>query len=74
MESDVFFQDEDADNLFGEWSNLLGIENEEVTPTPIDPSTGGIFPSTHPNLPSNYDDGNTGEDQMYPKKRFCSIM
>jgi hypothetical protein len=70
----VFFQDENVDSLFGEWSSLLGPEEEEVAPAPINPDIGGIFPSPHPELPSNYDGGDVDENQMYPQKRFCSIM
>ncbi|CAF1244333.1 unnamed protein product [Adineta steineri] len=73
-ESDVFFQDENVDSLFGEWSSLLGTDEEEVAPTPINPDIGGVFPSPHPELPSNYDGGDVDENQMYPQKRFCSIM
>ncbi len=73
-ESDVFFQDENVDSLFGEWSSLLGSDEEEVVPKPINPDIGGVFPSPHPELPSNYDGGDIDENQNNPQKRFCSIM
>ncbi|CAF0775096.1 unnamed protein product [Adineta ricciae] len=73
-EADVFFQDENVDSLFGEWSNLLGPIDDEAAPAPINPDIGGVFPSPHPELPSNYDGGEFDEDQMYPQKRFCSLM
>lgn len=75
-ESDVFFQDENVDSLFGEWSNLLGPGGKETPtlPAPIDHDKGGIFPSPHPELPSNYDGSDIDENQMYPQKHFCSVM
>jgi hypothetical protein len=73
-ESDVFFQDDNVDSLFGEWSSLFGPEEETVAPEPINPDIGGAFPSPHPEKPSNFDGGDFDENQMYPQKRFCSIM
>jgi len=75
-ESDVFFQNENIDSLFGEWSNLLGPKTNDIptSPTSIDSDKGGVFPSPHPELPSNYDGSNVDENQMYPQKYLCSIM
>ncbi len=74
-ESDVFFQNDNIDSLFNDWSSLLGPdEGETIPPAPINPEIGGVFPSPHPELPSNYDGGDIDENQMYPQKRFCSIM
>ena len=70
----MFFQDDDVDNLFGEWASLLGPADSNVAPAPINPDIGGIFPSPHPELPSNYDGGEIDENQKFPQKRFCSIM
>lgn len=73
-ESDVFFQDDDIDNLFGDWSSLLGPDTNASVPKPINPDIGGVFPSPHPELPSNYDGGDMGDNETFPQKRFCSIM
>ncbi|CAF3407564.1 unnamed protein product [Rotaria socialis] len=74
-EADVFFQDENIDVLFGEWSSLFGGDEEEVAPPkPINPDIGGVFPSPRPDLPSNFDGGDINDNEMYPQKRFCSIM
>ncbi|CAF0947890.1 unnamed protein product [Didymodactylos carnosus] len=72
-ESDIFFQDDNVDNLFGEWTNFLpGGDSEDGGNEPINPDIGGAFPSPHPEKPSNID--LEDDDQMYPQKRFCSIM
>ncbi len=75
-ESDVFFQTDNIDSLFNDWSSLLGPdeETEPTPPVPINPEIGGVFPSPHPEKPSNYDGGDFDENQLYPQKRFCSIM
>lgn len=73
-ESDVFFQNENLDSLFGDWSNLLGPDEGETPPAPINPDIGGVFPSPHPELPSNYDGGDFDEGHLHPQRRFCSIM
>jgi len=72
-ESDVFFQSDDVDTLFGDWSNFLG-PADDVPPAPINPDIGGAFPSPHPELPSNYDGGDFDSDQPFPQRRFCSLM
>ncbi len=52
---------------------MLG-PDEGVAPEPINPEIGGVFPSPHPEKPSNFDGGDIDENEMDPQKRFCAIM